>query len=805
MIRCVSLTLRFPKITLSIALLLTIASVYFSQKLSIRSNFSDLLPDNTPSVIQARKLEKIVGGASFIVVAVENKNPAAAGRFINDLGNKIRSLSPEGILFVDDHPPYEFLKKEALMYLSKEDLETLSDKIKHRLDQGRLKKTHLYVDFEEKDDSFFSRDFNELKKKYPIISQTEPFYQNKEGTLFVSLIKPDWRTTEVKKTERFLTTLTQTVQDLNPQSYDPSLNIRTTGPYVKTLKQKTLLLHDATLISLVSFIGALAYLIFHFRKKRAVFLISIPLTLSVTWSLSLAYFYYGSLNLFSSAACAILLGIGADYGIHIYSEYIRFRKEGHDPESALTQSATHLAKAFLAASSTTAGAFFALALSHFKAFYELGMIAGSGILLCGISFFILFPPLTLLIERWKPEKIHGKQWTERRIRLSRTGLKWIFSKKNLVVSTFVLLLPLPITTLLWGKPHFDYNLTHIMGRQETQALDQKVDGIFTHTVNPEVILAEKPEDAGKIANLLRQIKNKKDSPSEGTTIQSVLSLQDFIPENQEMKIQKIHKIRSLFTDLILRGFSKEEKEAYEKFKGALSPDTISLQTLPDQITNKFRDRENGLGRTIFVFPNFDPSHADLFMLFVEELREIQCPDCKGPFYASGETSVFYDIVKMIFREGRWVVACSIVIIFIALFLNFRSLSSTFLVFSPLIIGLLGLLGWMNLLGIPFNIINLAAIPIILGTADDYAIHLYQRFKDHPSESHTKAYEITFRPIVGSFLTTIIGFGSLLLADMGGIRSFGLLSTLGISISAFTTLVWFPAFLALQKQFGRGRV
>jgi predicted RND superfamily exporter protein len=202
---------------------------------------------------------------------------------------------------------------------------------------------------------------------------------------------------------------------------------------------------------------------------------------------------------------------------------------------------------------------------------------------------------------------------------------------------------------------------------------------------------------------------------------------------------------------------------------------------------------------VFVFPNFEMTRADRFMRFVEEIREVKCEGCSGPFYTSGESTVYYEIVKMLFQEGKYVIGFTLAMILGALWLNFRSIGSTFLVFTPLAVGFLATLGWMGLTGLSFNIINLAAIPIILGTADDYGVHLYQRIFDHSDSSLHDSYRISFRPILGSAATTLIGFGSLGLADMGGIRSFGTLCVVGIALCTVTTLAWFPAVLAWAKK------
>src|SRR5262245_42773585 len=91
--RLVRLSLSFPKATLLAALLITALSAYGASLIKIRTNFSDLLPDDNVSVVQAKELEKIVGGASFVVTAVETdgsqKAIDAAGRFLDDLKAKL--------------------------------------------------------------------------------------------------------------------------------------------------------------------------------------------------------------------------------------------------------------------------------------------------------------------------------------------------------------------------------------------------------------------------------------------------------------------------------------------------------------------------------------------------------------------------------------------------------------------------------------------------------------------------------------------------------------------------------------------
>lgn len=798
--RIVDFTLCYPRLVLIFGTLVTALAFYGSQKIEIRSNFSDLLPDSHPAVLQARELEKTVGGASFIVVAVETKDPLAADRFLTDLHEKISKENLEGIRFIDDRPPTSFFRKQGLLYLSVDELRSLKSKIKKRIQEGKLKKNPFYIDLDgaaEADD--FSSTLTSLRDKYHAFLNSSPRYQNKAGTLFVSLIKPAWQTTDVARTAEFADIIQQVIQSLDPVSYHPSLSVRLTGPYIKTMTQKKILIRDAIVVSLISLVGAIAYLFFHFRKKRAVFLIAVPLSASVIWSLGFAYLFFGSLNLFSSVACAVLMGLAADYGIHVYSEYVRHRLKGEEVVQALRLAILQLAKTFFAASSTTAAAFFALTLTRFKALHEFGWIAGIGVLLCGLAFILFMPPLALLIERRWPVPAEGLTPRIRSWKLPKSSpqfsLHHLFSAKGLVLSSLLLLTPLLL--VIGGNLRFDYDFNHIMGQQETKGLDREVDSIFNHTVNPEVALVQKTSDAPRLTRAIREAIKK--HPAGETTIKEVLTLQDFVPTYQKQKRKMIRSIRNSFTPLVVKSLNAEERRSYEEFKTLLNPSQITRESVPTSIQRIFEDRQGQVGRLVLIFPNFEMQQTDRFMRFVEEVRSIPCPDCEGTFYASGESTVYYEIVKMLFREGKYVIGFALGTVLLALWLNFRSIRATLIVFSPLAVGLASTLGWMTVTGMQFNIINLAALPIILGTADDYAVHYYHRHATHKKEGLFESYRISFLPILGGSLTTLIGFGSLSFANIGGIRSMGLLCSLGIFLCCFTTLAWFPALLSFLER------
>ena len=92
--------------------------------------------------------------------------------------------------------------------------------------------------------------------------------------------------------------------------------------------------------------------------------------------------------------------------------------------------------------------------------------------------------------------------------------------------------------------------------------------------------------------------------------------------------------------------------------------------------------------------------------------------------------------------------------------------------------------------------NLIIVPLFIGIAVDNGIHLVHRLLEEPASASAPLAHSTGQAIVLTSLTTMVGFGSLLIARHHGIFSLGLLSTLAVGASLLATLVGLPLILRL---------
>src|SRR4029077_2278384 len=94
-------------------------------------------------------------------------------------------------------------------------------------------------------------------------------------------------------------------------------------------------------------------------------------------------------------------------------------------------------------------------------------------------------------------------------------------------------------------------------------------------------------------------------------------------------------------------------------------------------------------------------------------------------------------------------------------------------------------------------------PLLLVVGSSYAIHVMARYYEQVDagapreEVVVRAFERVWRPLTISALTTVIGFGSLMVNRITAIWDLGLFAVVGIVFLTVTSLTFIPAALELM--------
>jgi uncharacterized protein len=119
-------------------------------------------------------------------------------------------------------------------------------------------------------------------------------------------------------------------------------------------------------------------------------------------------------------------------------------------------------------------------------------------------------------------------------------------------------------------------------------------------------------------------------------------------------------------------------------------------------------------------------------------------------------------------------------------------------------------GLMALFGIPFNVMTAMVSALAIGIGVPFGIHVVNRFledRDRYEElgdAMRSTLEHTGGALVGSALTTIAGFGSLVLSAVTPFRQFGLVVAMTIGLALLASVIVLPAMLAVHSRSSRSR-
>jgi predicted RND superfamily exporter protein len=257
------------------------------------------------------------------------------------------------------------------------------------------------------------------------------------------------------------------------------------------------------------------------------------------------------------------------------------------------------------------------------------------------------------------------------------------------------------------------------------------------------------------------------------------------------------KLQALESSDLQQRLSKYEKRFYGDLQA-------QLQLMADQVVNRTMSiddvpqevREMLIGKTgkflVRVFPKENIWEREPLVRFVREVQSV-APKVTGTPLGLYE---FVEILKTGYRNAAlW----ALLVIGILIFIDFRGGYATLLTILPLLVGTAWMFGAMVVLRIDFNPANIMVLPLIVGIGVAYGIYVVQRYRE--SREATFYSKSTGRAVILSALTTTIAFASLLIGAHRGIRSLGLVMTIGVIACLIAALALLPSLLEVARRKG----
>jgi hypothetical protein len=766
---------RRPWATLALVLAMSASALFGARQLRLDPDLVRLLPESFASVQDLHALEARAGAIGYVVAVIEGGQPEARHRYAEHLATQLEAL--DTIRYVDVKRPVDWFADHGLYFLSLQDLETVRARLAARQKYEKQRANPMYLDLEEAAPP--SVDFSDIEARYRGERGAQSnswlnaitgsaYYEDLDAKMLVVLARPAHRSSDMDFAQHVISD-TEAVLAANPgDAFGAGMTVNITGRYKKKIDQKAQIQSDLALASSLAFALSLLYLLVHFRRPRAVAFVAMPLITGLLWTFGFAGFAFGTLNLLTGFIGAILLGLGVDHGIHLMSRFDAERANGRSIGEAVEATFSQTGRAVFVAALTTAVAFAGLAWSEFRAFREFGIIAAAGMVSVVLAYTLCLPALLTLARRQAPAVAPTPDRPRRR------------PTRALAIAGVLMLGVLS----QFGSLRFDYDFAALEDASLASfRLDHEVNRILGYSQTPVLFLTDDPQQEAASTQALRQLIER----TGDRTIDFVLTLGDLIPAEQAAKFEQITRIGTILKRVKPSWLEDDaQRDGRTRLIEMAQQPPFTAADLPPSVLRQFSGPGDPTAtqRFVLVFPAIALTDGARVPQFAQQMRTAAALPA-GRLPVAGETMVLADILNMVKREAIPVLSLTVGLVMLTLLLLLGAIRPALIAAATGFITLALTLSLAGMMGLRLNYLNIVMIPVLFGIAVDGAVHLVTRV-DQLTE--------TARAIAGAVLTTLLGFGALLLADHPGLQSLGALAVLGLAVNALVCLVVVPAAL-----------
>jgi len=820
-----------------------VVSVILGSRITLDTDILALVPRGDRAVDAFKTSLQEFGGADYVAVLIEAPPGHTADEyedFADLFAEKVTAL--DGVLQVEyriggSSELLSLFQKYALLFLPPEDIPKLREKLSDAAIRQQVADNRRIL---ENPSATFLKEIvrvdplglrsllfgHLLKGKGALkLNPVDGYYMSQDETALLILIKPAKPAQNLGFTQTLIAGLKQAEQEtrreLTADGGTPGLESVTldyAGTYVVGLEDSNLIKSDMKITAIFSFVGVLGLYLIGYRRFGALLYSSAPLMVGQALTFAIAFVVFGHLNSASSGFVAMVMGLGTDFTIVMYARYVEERLAGQSLADSSRLMMGEGALGMFTGAITSAGTFYSMCVTKFRGLWELGFLIGTGILMSMVAILFLLPAMI--------------QWNEGRPRR-----KDVVRKLHIQSFGFERLIPLatrhPAATLValagitgllgisaWNVGFSD-SIKDLRSRFNKGTLAQeKVSQKFGGDLNFMIAIAEAPT-VNDVVEKVRAVLQRAQPFQDRGILRATDSILNYLPapSRQQEVIQALRsgangdfsadRMEATFRrSLADQGFRDDAFDAYlADFRAVLSrTEPLSLADLQEAKLGAVLDR--------YVKASTSESGATSYRaavyIFLEEGNwRREAPPGLVEALQDGDPGISVTGVNVVSKRLRDIFAhdatiaitVGILLVSVLLWLDFRSLRYMVLANLQVLFGVVWMLGVMSLAGVQMNFINCFVATMILGVGVDYGIHLIHRMRLNGGVVDSGVME-TGKAVAMAAMTNIVGFGSLALSNYPGLRSVGIISSVGSLACLLTALTLLPAALSIWKPRGR---
>ncbi len=611
---------------------------------------------------------------------------------------------------------------------------------------------------------------------------------------------------------------------------DKGVRVRLTGSVALSDEEFATVADGATLNGVVTILVVLLLLWLALKQARIVLAVLVNLAVGLTFTAAIGLAMVGALNLISVAFAVLFIGLGVDFGIQFSVRYRAERHASRDLGEALQATARGVAGPLLLAAASIAAAFYSFLPTAYVGLSELGLIAGTGMIVAFLTTITLLPALLSgLRPAGEPAPVGWAALAPLDHFLDRRR-NWVV---GLTLTAIVLGLP------LLASLRFDFNPLDLRSRQ-VESVSTLLDLMGDPDTSPNTIDILEPDLAGAsaLAEKLGRLKE----------VAKVRTLESFVPNDQDEKLALIDDASFFFENTLTpvqvdsaptpaQTLEAIDKTAADLFGAAIGIDSpaamqarrlagaltalakapqaerdeaervlvtplmttlrevrdlltaehVTIDTLPPALKAAWVSADGEV--RVEVAPSGDGNDNAVLRRFVDAVRTVAPQASGAPVFIVEAAAT---IVKAFLEAAVWSVASIAIILFVTL----RRWVDVALTLVPLMVAIVGTLEICVAIGLQLNFANIIALPLLLGVGVAFKIYYVMAWR--AGETNFLQSSLT-RAVFFSACATATAFGSLWFSHHPGTSSMGKLMALALATTLSAAVLFQPALLATQRK------
>lgn len=596
-----------------------------------------------------------------------------------------------------------------------------------------------------------------------------------DSTVALMFISPDFQTFNSQASHKLVSHLNHCVEQF--RQTHPDVEVLMHGGAVESVGNASTMKRDIGITIGISLVLILLYLCLSFKSYNIIWQNVLPIVYGTIFALACMYWIKGGMSLMSLGVGSVILGVALSYCLHV----IVHQRFVGDVEQMLADEAIPVCLGCL----TTIGAFLGLLFTESELLKDFGLFATFALI--GSTFFALvFLPHFLNVKDAK----HSKKAFKIIDKIN----NYPYDRNPFII--IALCIFIVIGFIFSGKVQFDNDLKNIGYESDELHKSQNLYAEKNDHGGVQKYYAVTADDLDQALDANKALSATMDSLRKAGDLFTYTPVVSILFQSQEEQERRNAAWQRYWTpEKVSKAMAAVKSAAV---KNELASDIfVPFQAMVEAEYEPGNLYESGVvpdGLLCNFIEETDGKYLILNAAQMSTEKEAEVSDriaamphavVVDPLYYTG------GMISLIHKDFNMALLISSIFVFVVLLLSFRDILISLLAFMPMFLSWYVVQGWMAILGLKFNMINIVISTFIFGIGVDYSIFVMKGLIEGQRQEGSKLLEYHKVAIFFSALVLIIVMGAMLFAKHPTIVSIGECALIGMVSTILITYTLQP--------------